>query len=112
MRCDADLIHQARAVGVRHRRPLDGQTLGALAVQRGRARHGRAAKSSSDFGAVARLANFGRSGTAVVRGVDVNSQLREETTHGNVAIKHTAGKGHALAAAVGCGKVWLKMVSR
>ncbi len=96
MCCDADLIHQARAFGVRHRGPLDGETLGPLAVQRGRARHGRAAESSSDFGAVARLANFGRSGTAVVRGVDVNAQLREETAHGNVAIKHTAGKSHAM----------------
>jgi hypothetical protein len=28
--------------------------------------------------------------------VDVNAQLREETAHGNVAIKHTAGKSHAM----------------
>lgn len=76
--------------------PLYGQTLSALAVQRGRAGHGRSAQGGGNLGTVARLADFSRGGAAVVGGVHVDAQLREETTHGYVAIEHTVRKRHIL----------------
>ena len=105
--------HELSTVDVCDGGPLDGEALGALAVpaqdvtkiqwgkvrhvQSGSSRHGGGAQGSCDFGTVSRLADFCWCGAAVVCGVHVNAQLREETAHGNVAIEYTARKSHILA---------------
>ena len=76
--------------------PLYGKTLSALAVQRGCAGHGRSTQGSGNLGTVARLADFSRGGAAVVGGVHVDAQLREEATHGYVTVEHTVRKRHRL----------------
>ena len=73
--------------------PLDGEALGALAVQSGRAWTRGGTQGSSDLCALARLAYFGRCGAAVVGGMNIDAQLREEAAHGDVAIEYAACKG-------------------
>ena len=77
--------------------PLYSQALGTLAVQGGGAGHRGAAQGSSNLGVVARLADFGWGGAAVVGGVHVDAKLREETAHSNVAVEHAGRKSHVLA---------------
>jgi hypothetical protein len=91
---DACLKYCTRAFNVCYGQPFNSKTLCTLAVQGRCAGNWRPAQGSGNLGTVTRLADFSRGSPAVISGMYINTELREETAHGNVAIKDTVEKRH------------------